>query len=324
MRTLAALCVLSLAACGPTLEFNNSQSMTADDMLRRATLVFAGVIRHQTFDHSPFLRFRVPGQNPRTNYWRVLRRDVDVETIFRGEEPSRRISVYEIYWTGATSGDWNFTLEGQRALFMVFKDHGRYHVVLDWWRSIFPITSGPHRRLPMDESQPFWERIDLLNFWYPPQAEGEFTISSPYRLSLWRTVKLLRGLLRHPNAHLRIDACRELIGYDGLDECYEGLTVAERAQLRSGGYVCCSAEEVAERRYSFQTRTPDWFWRHRGPDVQRLYTSVRDPALRAQFCRLWHAEHPADTDTGCDPANPHPATIVTEEGDVPLPALKMN
>lgn len=150
MRPLAALCFLSMTACGPTLEFNNSQSMSQDDMLRRATLVFAGVIRRQTIDHSL------------TTYWKVLRRDVDVETIFRGEESSRRISVYEVFSTGGTSGDWNFTREGERALFLVFQDHDRYHVVRDWWRSIFPIASGPHRRLPMDESHQFWERFALM------------------------------------------------------------------------------------------------------------------------------------------------------------------
>lgn len=317
MRPLAALCFLLMTACGPTLEFNNSQSMSQDEMLRRATLVFAGVIRHQTIDHSPFLRFRVPGENPLTTYWKVLRRDVDVETIFRGEEPRLRISVYEIFWTGWASGDWNATSDGDRALFMVFKDHGRYHVVGDWWRSIFPITSSLHSRLPMDESHPFWERFALLNLWYPPQAEGQFDIPPAHNaLSLWRTVKLLRGLLRHPNPHLRIGACRELLTYQGLDECYEALRPVERTQLRSGGYLCCSADEVAENRRRFLSRPPHWYWK---TGEQRLYTSVRDPAMRAQFCRLWHTEYPNDNDTGCDPANPHPATIVTEEGDVPLP-----
>ncbi|MFN7931806.1 MAG: hypothetical protein U0R19_00690 [Bryobacteraceae bacterium] len=320
MRPLAALCILPLMACGPTLEFNNSQSMTQDDMLRRATLVFAGVIRHHTIDHSPFLRFRIPGENPLTTYWKVVRRDVDVEAVFLGQEPSQRISVYEIIWTGGTSGDWNATSDGERALFMVFKDHGRYHVVRDWWRSIFPITSGPHTRLPMDKSHPFWERFDLMNLWYPPQAEGELVIARRQRaISLWRTVKLMRGLLRHPNPHLRTGACRELLTYDGLDECYEDLSPVERNRLQSGGYLCCSAAKVAENRSRFQSRPPSWYWPARDPDLQRLYTSVRDPAYRAQFCRLWHAEHPTDKDTGCDPANPHPATIVTEEGDIPLP-----
>jgi hypothetical protein len=61
--------VICLAGCGPNLELNDSQRMTREEMLTRATLVFAGVIRHQTIDRSPFVRFRVPGENPFTTYW---------------------------------------------------------------------------------------------------------------------------------------------------------------------------------------------------------------------------------------------------------------
>ena len=47
--------VLCLTGCQPSFQFNDSQ-MTPDQMLDRATLVFAGVIEKQTFVNWPFLR----------------------------------------------------------------------------------------------------------------------------------------------------------------------------------------------------------------------------------------------------------------------------
>ena len=70
-------------------------------------------------------------------------------------------------------------------------------MVRDWWRSIFPITSGPHYRLPLDDSHPLWDRIALMNWWME-RNEATARITYPYfslqrsrgALSLWRVVKL--------------------------------------------------------------------------------------------------------------------------------------
>ncbi len=51
------------------------------------------------------------------------------------------------------------------AIYLVRLENQRYHVVRDWWRSIYPVTGGPHSRLPLDKSHSLWERIALMNFW---------------------------------------------------------------------------------------------------------------------------------------------------------------
>ncbi|MGC4050773.1 MAG: hypothetical protein QM757_15470 [Paludibaculum sp.] len=53
-------------------------------------------------------------------------------------------------------------------------------------------------------------------------------------------------------------------------------------------------------------------------DELRLCTTVNNRQLRTRFCRDFQRRFPLDRDNGC-PANlPPPATIVTENGDVPL------
>jgi len=66
-------------------------------------------------------------------------------------------------------------------------------------------------------------------------------------LSLWRTVKLERGLVHHAAAGVRVPACRELLlltGW-GQDECWEMLSDDDKNHLHDSGYFCCSATEVA-------------------------------------------------------------------------------
>src|SRR5215468_11454966 len=107
-------------------------------------------------------------------YWRVMRRRVHVELVVKGVEPRRLIDVYEIFWTGATNGNWNSTRDKERDLFLVRVENGRYHVVRDWWRSIFPIHSGSHPRLPLDETSPSWERVGLMSWWVRPDRAKAF------------------------------------------------------------------------------------------------------------------------------------------------------
>lgn len=316
VRLILACSCLFLAACGPGLQFNVSQEMSTDQMLQRSTHAFVGVIEKQAFENWPFFSVPgFPGSDPKDGkYWRVLRREVRIENVVKGSESRKRVDVYEIHWTGASMGDWNSTQTNERDLFLVRLENRRYHVVRDWWRSIFPISSGSHIRLPLDDSKPFWERVGLMTWW--PQPDRSKAFEYPIRkdpggsLGRWRTAKILRGLLRHTDSSLRLFACGELISW-GLDqdECWETLPAADGL-------------------------TPEWFSRthHRfeqeahglwdtwglDQDEARLFTTVNDRKLRLDFCRLYELRFSSKTDTGCPAGSPFPASIVTENGDEPL------
>ncbi len=298
-------------------------------MLARADHVFVGVIQKHEFDSKPLFRWDLPGIDPaNTKYWKILRREVRVEMVLRGVERRRVIDIYEIFWRGGTSGDWNSTRDGERALFLVRVENGRYHVVRDWWRSIFPITSGPHRRLPLDDSRSLWERIALMN-WSIEPSNGDARITHPLfsyndpgnALTLWRRVRLERGLVRHPSAGVRVPACRELLSLSGWgqDECWERLSHTDRMQLSDGASLGPLTAEIAAARQQFEERGADWMWaRFSDREERRLLTTVSHQRSRQEFCKLYAHEYPADTDTGCPADQPPPATIVTERGDVPL------
>ena len=322
-----ALFVL-INGCGPRLEFNDSPEMSTGEMLSRASHVFIGVIQKHQFESWPSFRFEVPGEREDAKYWRVLRREVRLETVLRGAETRNVASVYEISWTYGASGDWNSTQDGERALFLLREESGHYHVVRDWWRSIFPVTTGPHTCLPLDDSRPLWERIALMNWWIE-RGDEDVKITSPYfryadpgrALSLWRTVKLHRGLVRHPSPGVRVPACRELLQLAGWgqDECWEALSERDRAHLSDGGYLCCSASEVAKNRINLERLGPSWWWaRFTTRDERRILTAVSNRQRRSEFCALYRREYPDDPDNGCPADQPPPATIVTDRGDVPL------
>ena len=190
--------------------------MPRDEMLARASHIFVGVIQKHRFDSWPFFRLNAPGVDPaNAKYWKILRREVRVEMVLRGIESRKVVDIYEISWTGGASGDWNSTQDGERGLFLVRLENGRYHLVRDWWRSIFPVTSGPHSRLPLDQSRPIWERIALMNSWVE-SSDSTARIVYPYfsysdpggALSDWRKVKLLRGLVRRPAP---VSGCRPAV-----------------------------------------------------------------------------------------------------------------
>jgi hypothetical protein len=314
-----------LTGCGPGLVFNDSQQMSNKEMLARASLIFVGVIQSHHIDSWPLFRLNIPGDDPASaKYWKILRREVRVEMVLRGVEPRKVVDVYEIYWTGATSGDWNFTRNGERDLFLVRLENGRYHIVRDWWRSIVPITSGPHSRLPLDDSHSLSERIALMNWWIE-SSNDTARISYPYfqysdfdgALSVWRTVKLARGLLRHPSPIVRLAACRELLAMGGWrqDECRDMLPDREKA----GELAERTSIDIAATRAKLQERDADWWWSHYGErENRRLLTAVNNRVLRTEICRRYEREYPGDRDTGCPADQPPPATIVTEQGDVPL------
>lgn len=297
-------------------------------MLSRASHVVIGVIEDHRFESWPFFRVSVPKDVSEAKSWRVLRRRVRVEAVLRGSESRKSIDVYEVFWTGATSGDWNSTHDGERAVFLLRVEGGYYHVVQDWWRSIFTITSGAHSRLPLDGSRPLWERIALMNWWVQ-RSDTAMRITYPYfrlndpggALSLWRTLKLERGLVRHPGVGVRVPACRQLLQLAGWgqDECWEMLSGDDRIHLHDSGNFCCSATEVAQWRAKNQERGAAWSWRsHKDREARRLLTTMNNRQMRTEFCRLYNLEYPGDRDTGCPADLPPPATIVTEQGDVPL------
>src|SRR5262249_95993 len=53
-------------------------------------------------------------------------------------------------------------------------------------------------------------------------------------------------------------------------------------------------------------------------DALRLYTTISNPALRREFCAKFLKLYPGDVDNGCPADRRPPATIVTQDGDVPL------
>lgn len=283
-------------------------------MLDRATLVFVGVIEKQTFVNWPFLRVHTQDAGD----WRVLDRRVRIEAIAHGQERRKVIEVYEYSGIGGTVGNWNSTHVGRRYLFLVRNEGGSYHVVRDWWRSIFPVGSGKHDRFPLDDSSPVWERVALLQYW----AQPGWTLGFPdgflqrryedpgQALGLWRHAKLLRGLTLHPDARVRMDACGELISMEiPQDECAQ--RVGLKVPVRDVEWI---------KRFS-----RPWFegWLYSKNqllqlDQLRLFTTVNDRKLRQEFCEKFQRAFPNDHDNGCPAEKPPPATIVTADGDVPL------
>ncbi|HEV1284887.1 MAG TPA: hypothetical protein VNU44_06235 [Bryobacteraceae bacterium] len=108
MRLLLLLTALLLTGCGPGLVFNMSPEMTKDQMLARADHVFIGVIEKQEYENWLFLN--VPGA--KRGDWTILKRQVRVETLLRGQESRQSVTIYEFFGTGGASGDWNSTYEG--------------------------------------------------------------------------------------------------------------------------------------------------------------------------------------------------------------------
>jgi hypothetical protein len=144
VRVVLILATVLLTGCNYGFTFH-LEEMTPDQMLRRADLVFIGVIQEHHFDSWPF--FRVAGGSPdgHPEWWRPLRRRVRVETLLRGSNPGQVIDIYEMFgFGGGTSGDWNSTRDNERYLFMVRGENGRWQIVRDWWRSIYRINSGYH------------------------------------------------------------------------------------------------------------------------------------------------------------------------------------
>lgn len=295
-------------------------------MLQGASHVIVGVIESHSLESWPNFRVQVPGST--VDSWRAMRRRVRVENVLKGSVAEKQIDIYEVFWIAGATGDWNATHDGQRAVIPLRMEHGYYRVAGDWWRSIFTVTTGPHTQLPLDESHPLWERIALMNWWVDSSPGTHQTsyfnsfYSDPlHKLSLWRTVKLRRGLTRHPSPEIRIPACRELLQLSGfgLDECWDALSTEDRLRLLDGGHNCCKASDVAAWRQQNEVRGAAWRWNvYSDREERRLMTAMNHPRFRREFCRLYSLEYPGDNETGCPADQPLPSTIVTAAGDVPL------
>jgi hypothetical protein len=324
MRFILVAVALMLASCA-RLQRNTSQ-MTADQMLQRSSHVFIGVIEKHEYPNK--LLFRVSGED--AERWRVIDMRVRVEMVLRGSEPRSVIDIYEAIPTGGANANSNSTHDGSRYLFPVRVEGGHYHVVRDVLRSIFPVYSGRHNRLPLDDSRPFWERFALLQWWVQPDRSGAFgdrVYTDPALVfGEWRRAKVLRGLLRHPDADVRLAACEDLLNMRiAQDECWDTLAPMNRQKLTKF-YNVFPPEEVWNTNRAFETRA------HRGWDQiagraelsfeainkLRLFTTINNPTLRREFCAKFQQQFPQDNENGCPADRPPPATIVTQDGDVPL------
>jgi hypothetical protein len=316
VRLALFLAALLLTGCGPGLVFNMSPEMTKDQMLARADHVFIGVIEKQEYEKWPFLR--IPGQD--SSKWRIWRRRVRVELLLRGIEPRKSVDVYEYSSTLGLSGDLNSTEDGERDLFMVRLENGRYYIVRDWFRCIFPIYSGEHDRMPLDDAHPLWERIALLNWWLGDghRSDDWSRMDPAWVLGMWRTAKLARGFVRHPDRETRVFGCQVLLLMTRLqDECWEHLSSEDRATWSQHGLI--SAERLLQTTEADVRKEWDHAISGNDIDTLRLLTTVNRPTLRREFCRLFAQRFPNDHDNGCPADQPPPATIVTKDGDIPLP-----
>ncbi len=324
MRYILTILALSLTSC--TRIPCNTANMTAEELMERSTHVFIGMIEKHEIPNR-FL-FRVAGEDPAN--WRVIGRKVKVEMVLRGIEPRKTIDVYEAFPTGGLTGDWNLTEDNRRYLFPVRLEKGRNHLTRDLWRSIFPVYSGRLDRLPLDASRSLWERFALLQWWVRPDrspAFGDDRYTDPGRVfGRWRKAKVLRGLLRHPDRAVRLVACVDLMQIgQAQDECWDSLNSADRQSLNKFWNVVAPEESWKQNRV-FETHALQWWDLTAGRpalpfdeiDELRLYTTINNPALRKEFCAKFQKRFPHDSENGCPADRPPPATIVTQDGDVPL------
>jgi len=120
-------------------------------------------------------------------------------------------------------------------------------------------------------------------------------------LSVWRKIKLERGLIRHPSPSVRVAACRELLRLGtGQDECWEVLSDQERANFQDSGDICCSGEMIAATRKRISERAASGWWlEYQDQNIRRALTAINNRRMRLEFCRLYTREYPSDRDNGC-------------------------
>ena len=304
----------------------NISQMTPDQILRRSTHIFIGVIEKHDIPND-FL-FRVSGEG--ANDWRVQSRRVRIEIVVRGIESRPIIDIYEVVPAGGRTGHWNATQDRGRYLFPVRLENGHYRLARDHWLSIYSVSSGRHDRLPLDDSRSLWERLFLLQWWVKLDRGGSFGDDWPIdpagEFFWWRRTKLLRGLLRHPEQNVRLVACEQLLHLSmAQDECWDSLDPKDRQSLNRFWNMIPPQQSWNDNR-NFEKRAPqswDRLTRDSQPSLEainelRLFTTINNPTLRREFCVKFRQRFPQDNENGCPSDRPPPATIVTQDGDIPL------
>jgi hypothetical protein len=325
MRFILAGAALILVSCA-SLERNGGNIRMPEELLQHSTHVFIGVI--EKHEHPNRLLIRVSGKD--AGHWMVVKMRVRVENVLRGTESRPVVDIYEVFWAFGLTGDWNLTQDNGRYLFPVRWENGRYHLTRDFWRSIYPVYSGRHSRLPLDDSRPLWERFTLLQWWIQPdrsRAFGQTMYTDPgYAFGRWREAKVLRGLLRHPDKEVRLAACEDLL-HMGMaqDECWDALAPKDQQSLNRFWNVV-PAQDSWEQNRSFERRARQ-IWESRvaregrssnDVDDLRLFTTINNSQMRREFCLLFQQRFPHDSSNGCPADRLPPATIVTQDGDIPL------
>jgi hypothetical protein len=84
--------------------------------------VFIGVI--EKHEQPSKLLIRVSGTDAEN--WMVVKMRVRVENVLRGTESRPVIDIYEVFWAGGLTGNWNYTEDKVRFLFPVRLESGRY------------------------------------------------------------------------------------------------------------------------------------------------------------------------------------------------------
>jgi len=324
MRLAALSMAFILVSCNH-LERDTSD-MTADQLIQRSTHLFIGVIEKHEYQNRFF--FRVSGQD--AGRWTVVSMRVRVEDVLRGKETRPVVDVYEAFPSGGLHGDWNATQNGRRYLFPVRLENGHYHISRDFWRSIYPVYSGRHSGLPLDDSKPFWERFSLLQWWVQPDRSsvfGQTRYTDPgSALGQWRLAKILRGLFRHPDKQVRLGACESLLHLSAAqDECWNVLPASDRQRLNRF-WNAVPVEYSWNQNRNFERHARDR-WQSMinrrelsrdEKDELRLCTAINNSELRREFCNEFEHHFPGDKENGCPADRLPPATIVTQNGDVPL------
>jgi len=159
------------------------------------------------------------------------------------------------------------------------------------------------------------------------RAFGNDHYTDPGRVfGQWREAKVLRGLLRHPDKDVRLAACEDLLHMSkAQDECWDSLPPGDRMKLNKI-WNALPAKASWDQNRAFESYahaqwdkaagdvTPSFY----AINLLRLLTTINNPTLRREFCAKFQRRFPQDRENGCPPARTPPATIVTEDGDMPL------
>ena len=110
------------------------------------------------------------------------------------------------------------------------------------------------------------------------------------------------------------------------DECWNALPLADRQKLnRFWNVVPAQTAWEQNRRFErdvdrmWKWALDSFGWSSSHIDELRLFTTISNRELRQKFCRQFRERFPDDRDNGCPADQPPPASIVTQDGEVPLP-----